>query len=135
MLAYDYPVLGVFFTMLWFFLWILWLILVFRVVADIFRSDDLGGFAKVLWLVLILFLPFLGVFIYLIARGKEMTQRDIQRQQAAEASFREYVRDAAGSAGGGSASAAEELAKLADLRDRGVLSEDEFQAQKARLLA
>ncbi len=135
MLAYDYPVLGVFFTMLWFFLWILWLILVFRVVSDIFRSDDLGGFAKVLWLVLILFLPFLGVFIYLIARGREMTQRDIERQRAAEASFRDYVRDAAGTAGEGSASSADELAKLADLRDRGVLSDEEFQAQKARLLA
>jgi hypothetical protein len=130
MLAYDYPVLGVFFTMLWFFLWVMWLFLLFRVIADIFRSDDLGGFAKVMWFVLVLFLPFLGVFIYVIARGQSMAQRDMERQQAANEQFRSYVRDAATTGGG----TADELTKLADLRDRGVITEQEFATSKAKLL-
>lgn len=136
MLAYDYPVLGLFLTMLWFFLWVMWLFLLFRVVADIFRSDDLGGFAKVLWMLLVLVLPYLGVFIYVIARGSAMSRRDREDQQAADAALREYIREAAGTTGTtGTAGSADELAKLADLRDRGVLSEDEFRTQKAKLLA
>jgi len=130
-LAYDYPVLGAFLTMMFFFVWIVWLFLLFRVVIDVFRSDDMGGFAKVLWLVFVIFLPYLGVFVYLIARGHKMTERDIAQAQAQKASMDEYVRTVAGSSGG----VAAELEKLAALKDQGVLTQAEFDQQKAQLLA
>ncbi len=131
-LAYDYPLLGMFWTFLWFFLWIAWIVVLFRVIADIFRSRDMGGFAKALWVIFVIILPFLGILVYLIARGHSMTERDLQQAQAQEQAFQSYVRQAAGSGGGGSA---DELTKLADLRDKGVISDAEFQAQKAKLLA
>jgi heme exporter protein D len=131
MLAYDYPLLGVFWTMLWFFLWFAWLFLLFRVFADIFRSDDMGGWAKALWSLFVIFLPFLGVLVYVIARGHKMTERDIAQAQQNEAQFRSYVQEAAGSGGG----TADELAKLADLKAKGVLTDDEFAQQKAKLLS
>ena len=74
MLAYDYPMLGLFWTMMWWFLWIAWIVLVFRVIADIFRSHDMGGFAKALWAIFVIVVPWLGVFVYLIARGESMTR-------------------------------------------------------------
>ncbi len=131
MLAYDYPLMGLFWTMLWFFLWFAWLMLLFRVFADIFRSKDMGGLAKALWSIFVIFLPFLGVLIYVIARGHKMTERDIADAQRNEAAFRSYVQDAAGSGGG----TADELAKLADLKAQGVLTEEEFAQQKAKLLS
>lgn len=134
-LAYDFPLLGLFWSMLWLFLWIAWLFLLFRVISDIFRDGDLGGFAKAIWLIVVIVAPYLGVLIYVIARGHGMSQRDLERARANEAAFAEYVRHAAGTNGGGGASVADELAKLADLRDRGVVSDEEFAAQKARLLA
>jgi energy-coupling factor transporter transmembrane protein EcfT len=129
-LAYDYPVLGVFWTMFVFFIWIMWFFLLFRVIFDIFRSP-VSGLAKVLWFLLVLFLPFLGVFIYIIVNGNKMGERDMRQAQAQEQQFRSYVQEAAGSASG----PADQLAKLADLRDRGVISEDEFNQQKAKILA
>jgi heme exporter protein D len=129
MLAYDYPILGLFWTMMIFFLWIAWIILLFRVFADIFRSD-MGGGAKALWSIFVILAPFLGVFIYVIANGKAMGERDIANAQAREAEMQAYIRQTAGSAGD-----ADELAKLAALRDQGVLTEEEFSAQKAKLLA
>ena len=131
MFAYDYPILGVFWTMLIFFLWFAWLMLLFKVFADIFRSEDLGGFSKGLWTVAVIIFPFLGVFVYVIARGKSMGERDIARARESEAAFRSYVQDAAGSSTG----AADELARLAQLRDSGVLTDAEFAQQKAKLLA
>ena len=131
MFAYDYPLVGAFLTMMWFFVWVIWLFLLFRVFADVFRSDDMGGFAKALWIIFVIFLPFLGVFVYLIARGHGMTERDIARAQEQKASMDEYVRSVAGSGGGGTAS---ELASLADLKERGVITEAEFAQQKAKLL-
>ena len=133
MFAYDYPLLGVFWTMLWFFLWFAWLMLLFRVFADIFRSKDMGGFAKALWSIFVIFVPFLGVLIYVIARGHKMAERDIADAAQSEAAFRSYVQEAAGSGGGGGT--ADELAKLADLKAKGVLTDDEFAQQKARLLS
>ena len=130
MLAYDYPILGAFLTMLFFFVWVIWLFLLFRVVIDIFRSDDLGGFSKAIWLLFVIFMPYLGVFVYLIARGHKMTERDIATAQAQKASMDEYVRSVAGSGGG----VASELASLADLKDRGVITQAEFDQQKAQLL-
>jgi hypothetical protein len=131
MLAYDYPILGLFWTMLMFFLWFAWLLLLFRVFADIFRSHDMGGFAKALWSIFVILVPFLGVLVYVIARGHSMTERDIASARRDEAAFRSYVQEAAGSGGG----TADELAKLADLKAKGVLTDDEFAQQKAKLLS
>jgi len=130
-LAYTYPLLGAFWTMLWFFLFIIWIIILFRVIVDIFRSRDMGGWGKALWLIFVIILPFLGVIIYLIARGKEMGERDMQEAQARDQQFRAYVQDAASGQG---TSSADELAKLADLRDRGVITEADFEQQKAKIL-
>jgi Short C-terminal domain/Phospholipase_D-nuclease N-terminal len=130
MLAYDYPILGLFWTMMILFLWIAWIMLLFRVFADIFRSHDMGGFAKALWSIGIIIFPFLGVFIYLLANGQKMGQRDLDQAQKNEAAFRAYVQDAAASG-----STADELSKLADLKTRGLINDTEFEAQKAKILA
>jgi hypothetical protein len=132
MLAYDYPLLGAFWTFFWFFIWVLWLFILFRVIVDIFRSHDLGGVAKTLWLLFVIFLPYLGVFVYVIARGTGMGQRDVAQAQARDDAFKSYVQQAAGSSGGGTA---DELTKLAGLRDSGVITEVEFTQQKAKILA
>jgi type VI protein secretion system component VasK len=130
MLAYDYPLMGIFWSMMWFFLWIIWIMLLFRVIGDIFRSHDLGGFAKVLWLLLVIVLPFFGVFIYMIARGRAMAQHDMDAAQAREEQMRAYVQQAASPSG-----SADELAKLAELNQSGVLTDAEFAQQKAKILA
>lgn len=132
MIAYDYPLLGAFWTMLWLFLWIAWIITLFRVIGDVLGAPDLGGWAKGIWLVFVILMPFLGVLVYAIVRGDKIAQHDLDRARAREQSFNAAVRDAAGTSGGGTAT---ELVKLADLRDRGVLTDAEFSAQKARLLA
>jgi hypothetical protein len=131
MLAYDYPIFGVFWTILWFFLWFAWIMLLFRVFVDIFRSHDMGGLAKALWSIFVIIAPFLGVLIYLIARGNSMANRDMQQAQAQEAAFRSYVQDVATTGGG----TADELAKLADLKAKGVITDAEFAQQKSKLLA
>ena len=130
--TYRYPILDFFLTMLYFFLFIIWIWLLIMVFMDIFRSHDLGGWAKALWVIFIIILPFLGVFVYLIARGGKMRDRaarDVAQQQRA---FDQYVQQTAGTSG---STTADQLAKLADLKSQGVLSEDEFQAQKAKILA
>ena len=114
MTAYDYPILGIFWTMLWLFLWIAWIIILFRVIVDLFRSKDLGGLAKALWIIFVILAPFLGVFIYVIVRGRSMHERDVEQAQAQHAAFAAYVKDAAGTGGGGGT--ADELTKLADLK-------------------
>jgi hypothetical protein len=130
MLAYDYPLLGIFWTMLWFFLFFIWIWILISVFADIFRSHDLGGFAKALWVIFVVVVPFLGVLVYLIARGKSMQERAMQRAAQQEQDFRGYVQDVAGSSG-----SADELAKLADLKERGVLTDAEFEAEKSKILS
>jgi hypothetical protein len=132
-LAYDYPLLGIFWTMLWFFLWFAWIVILIRVFADIFRAKDMGGFAKALWVIFVIIVPFLGVFIYLIARGHKMADRDIADAQARDQAFQSYVRDVAGTSS--SNSSADELSKLADLKAKGVITDAEFEQQKAKLLA
>jgi hypothetical protein len=119
----------VFWSMLWFFLFFIWIWMLIVVFGDIFRSDDLSGWGKALWSIFIIFLPYLGVFVYLIARGKKMSQHAVAEAQRQDAAFRDYVQTVAPSGG------AEEIARLADLRDRGVLSEEEFQQAKAKMLA
>jgi ABC-type multidrug transport system fused ATPase/permease subunit len=126
----HYPLLDAFLTMLWFFVWVLWIFLLFWIIFDIFRSRDLSGWAKALWLIFIVVLPFLGVFVYLIARGGSMHERQARDAQAQEQQFRSYVQEAASSP-----SSADELTKLADLRDRGVITDAEFQQGKAKILS
>ena len=132
MLGYSYPLLDLFWTMLWFFLFFVWIWLLIVVFADIFRSHDMGGFAKALWVIFVIILPFLGVFIYLIARGGKMQEHAVQQAQDQDAAMRAYIQDVNASSGGGTA---DQLAKLNDLKNQGVLTDAEFQAQKAKLLA
>ena len=127
----DYPLLNLFWTMLWLFLWVLWFFLLFRVIVDIFRSHDLSGWGKALWLIFVIIVPFLGVFVYVIVRGSSMGQRDARQAQEADAATRSYIQSAAGT----STSTAEELTKLAGLRDQGVITDAEFAAQKAKLVS
>jgi len=131
MLAYDYPLLGIFWSMLVFFLFFAWLMLLFRVFADIFRSDDMGGWGKALWSIFVVLVPFLGVLVYLIAHGDDMAKRQISDAQAVEAANQAYVRQVVNSG----TSTADELSGLADLHSKGVINDAEFQQQKAKLLA
>ncbi|HUO47853.1 MAG TPA: SHOCT domain-containing protein [Acidimicrobiales bacterium] len=128
--ASDYPLLSVFWTMLLFFGFFLFLWLFIIVVIDVFRSHDMGGFAKALWVILLIIFPIVGIIVYLIARGGSMHERQVAQMRQQDKEFRSYVQDAAG--GGGPA---DELAKLADLKAKGVITDDEFAAQKAKLLS
>lgn len=128
-LAYDYPIMGAFLTMMWFFLFVIWIMILFRVIADVFRSHDMGGFAKALWLLFIVFLPFLGVLVYVLARGDNMTQHQIDDAKARDAAFQSYVRETAGTSGPG-----DQLTQLAALRDAGSITQEEFEAGKAKIL-
>src|ERR1700683_1432213 len=129
MLASSYPVLDAFLTTLYFFMFIIWIWLLFMVFIDIFRSHDLGGLAKALWVIFIIILPFLGVFVYLIARGGKMHERAAAAAQAQQTAFDRYVQQAAGAG-----SAADQLSKLAELKDKGTITEAEFAAEKAKIL-
>ena len=129
MLAYDYPLLGVFWTFMFWFLWIAWILLLFRVIVDIFRSRDLGGVGKAFWALFVIVLPWLGVLVYLIARGGRMAERDIEEATAREEAFQDYIRRTAGTT-----STAAELTKLSDLRAQRVITDTEFEQQKAKLL-
>ncbi len=122
----------VFWSMLWFFLWFIWIWLLIIVFSDIFRSQDLSGWGKALWTIFVIFLPYLGVFVYLIARGGKMQTHAVQDAQAQDTAFRQYVQSAVNTDG---PSSADQIAKLADLRDKGVISEAEFQQAKAKALA
>jgi hypothetical protein len=119
----------VFWSMLWFFLFFIWIWLLIVVFSDLFRSPDLSGWGKALWTIFIIVVPYLGVFVYLIARGHKMQQHAMDAAKAQDAAMREYVQSVAPASGG-----AEEVARLADLRDKGVLSEAEFQQAKAKAL-
>lgn len=127
----DYPLMNLFLTMLWFFLWMAWLILVFRTIADIFRSRDIGGWAKTGWLLCVLVLPFIGVFVYLIVRGRTMGERDMRQLEARDAAFRSHAREASGESTNGGAG---RLVQLAELRRSGDLTDQEFQQAKAMYL-
>jgi hypothetical protein len=127
-LAADYPLLDVFWIMLIFFIWVAWFILLFRIIADIFRRHDIGGGGKTLWILFVLFLPFLGVFVYLISQGQGMASRDVSHAQASQAHFDDYVRNVAG----GSAA---EIEKAKQLLDSGAITQAEFDQIKSRALA
>jgi Short C-terminal domain len=128
----SYPLLSVFWTMLEFFLWVIWIWILIMVFIDIFRSHDLSGWAKALWFVFVLFIPLVGVLVYLIARGGEMHERAAQQARRQDEAYRSYIQEAASSAPGNTA---DQLAKLADLRDRGVITATEFDREKAKVLA
>ena len=131
MLADEFGTGQVFWSMLWFFLFFIWIWLLIVVFGDIFRSDDLSGWGKALWSLFIIVVPYLGVFVYLIARGHKMQEHQVRAAQAQEAAMRDYVQSVASPSSGG---AADEIARLADLRDRGVISEAEFQQAKAKAI-
>lgn len=131
LVAADYPFLDVFWTMLVFFVWVAWFMLLFRIIGDIFRRRDLGGGGKVLWLIFVIVLPFLGVFVYLIANNAEMTQRDIERARAQQQEMDDYIRSTATSGGG----AAAEIDRAKQLLDSGAITQAEFDAIKAKALA
>ena len=125
----SYPLLNVFWSMFIFFLWIIWIWLLITVFIDIFRSRDLSGWAKALWVLFVLFIPLIGVLVYLIARGGKMHERAVQQAQRQDREFRAYVQEAASPE-----SSADQLAKLASLRDRGVISAEEFEREKTKVL-
>jgi len=128
--GYSYPLLSVFWTILEIFLWVIWIWILIWILIDIFRSHDLSGFAKALWFLFVLFIPLVGVLVYLIVRGGKMQERAVQQAQQDDQQFRSYFQEAAGSQ-----SPADQLAKLADLRDRGVISAEEFDREKAKILS
>jgi Short C-terminal domain/Phospholipase_D-nuclease N-terminal len=128
--SYSYPLLGAFWTILELFLWILWIWVLIYVFIDIFRSRDLSGVAKALWFIFVLFIPLIGVLVYLIARGGSMHERAVQQAKQEDQAARRYIQEAAGSP-----SPADQLAKLAELRDRGVITPEEFEREKAKVLA
>jgi ABC-type multidrug transport system fused ATPase/permease subunit len=128
--SYSYPLLGAFWTIIEIFLWVLWFWVLITVFIDIFRSHDLSGWGKALWFLFVLIIPLIGVLVYLIVRGGSMQSRMVRQAQQDDQQFREYVQDAAGSQ-----SPAEQLTKLADLRDRNVITNEEFERQKAKILA
>jgi len=129
-LADDFGTGQVFWSILWFTLFFIWIWLLIVVFADIFRSHDLGGWAKAFWVIGIIIFPYLGVFIYLIARGHKMQEHAVQDAKAQDAAARAYIQDAVGSGG----STADELARLADLKDKGVIDDAEFQRLKAKAI-
>ncbi|MFI6371494.1 SHOCT domain-containing protein [Streptomyces sp. NPDC050546] len=131
-LAYDYPVLGAFWTIMWIFLWVMWIFLLFRVIVDIFRDDALSGWAKTGWLVFTIVLPFLGVFVYVVARGRGMGKREQDHVKAKMDETDRYIRETVGATG--PASEADQLAKLSEVRARGDISDEEFRQAKEKVL-
>ena len=130
LLAADYPFLDVLWTMLVFFLWVAWFIVLFHVVADIFRRRDASGAKKTIWLIFVLFFPFVGVFAYLIANSDDMAMRNLEQARTKQAQMDDYVRTVAGSGG-----AAAEIEHAKKLLDSGAITQPEFEAIKAKALA
>ena len=129
MFAYDYPLLGFFWTVLMVFIWVAWIILLIRVFSDVFRNHEMSGWAKAFWVIFVVILPFLGVLIYLIANGSGMAKRDMAQAQAAQQQFDSYVRQTAGSS-----SAADQIATAKGLLDQGTISNEEFEQIKRTAL-
>ena len=128
--AADYPFLDVLWSMLIFFLWVSWFILLFHVIGDIFRRRDASGGKKTLWLLFVLFVPFLGTFAYLIANSDDMARRNAEQAAAARGEMDDYVRSVAGSSG-----AASEIERAKGLLDSGAITQAEFESIKAKALA
>jgi hypothetical protein len=131
MLAEEFGAGQVLWSLLWFVMFFIWIWILITVFADIFRSHDLSGWAKAIWVIFVIFVPYLGVFVYLIARGHKMGEHAREAAVAQDAAARQYIQQAAGTA----SSPAEELHRLADLKDRGVIDDAEFQKLKAKALS
>lgn len=129
LLAYDYPLLGIFVSTMWFFLWVMWLMCLFHVIVDIFRAHEMSGWAKTAWLALVLFLPFLGVFAYVVAHGRDMGDHDRDARRA------RYEQDRMEFEGSGPGNVADQIAQLGRLHQEGVLSDADYEAARARILA
>jgi len=127
----SYPALNAFWTILEVFLWVIWIWILITVFIDIFRSHDLSGVAKALWFLFVLFIPLIGVLVYLIARGGEMHDRAVRQAQDRDRALRDYYLHQAPQSSGGTA---DQLERLASLRDRGVISNEEFDREKAKVL-
>ena len=128
--SYSYPLLGAFWTIFEIFLWVIWIWILIYVFIDIFRSHDLSGWGKALWFLFVLLIPLIGVLVYLIARGGKMHEHAVQEAQQQDEAARRYIQQAAGAP-----NTADQLAQLADLRDRGVITAQEFDREKAKILA
>ena len=129
--SYSFPLLAVFWTILEIFVFVIWIWLLIWIFSDIFRSQDLSGWGKALWFLFVLLIPLIGVLVYLIVRGGSMHDRAVKQAQQQDEQFRAYVQETAGTG----TSTADQLTKLADLRDKGVITQQEFDAQKAKILA
>ena len=127
-IAADYPFMDVLWSMIIFFFWVIWIWIVITVLIDVFRRDDIGGLAKAAWVIFVVILPWLGVLIYLIVEHDGMRERGVKQAQAQRREFDDYVRDTTGGSAG-------EIAKAKELLDAGAITQDEFQALKARALA
>lgn len=133
LLAAEFGTGQVFWSILWFFLFFVWIMLIFNIFGDIIRSDDMGGVSKAIWSIFIIFLPFLGIFAYLIVRGGKMGERQLATARAQESAVQDYIRTAAGGSGGSSAT--DQLAKLADLHTAGKIDDAEYAAAKTKVIS
>lgn len=139
----SHPLLNAFWIIFWFFVWVMWFMLLFRIIADIFGDRSLGGWGKVGWTLLVCLLPFIGIFIYLVARGDGMARRAQAHADRGKKEFDDYVRETAGTTAtttttataGSQSGTVDQLAKLADLKSSGVISDAEFEQAKRKLLA
>jgi type IV secretory pathway TrbL component len=130
LVAADYPFLDVLWTMIIIFAWVIWFWILIRVLMDVFRRQDIGGGKKTLWVIFMVFLPFIGVFAYLIVNGQHMARRDVETAQQAQAQFDSYVKSVASEGG-----AAAEIDRAKKLLDSGAITQAEFDAIKAKALA
>ena len=130
----SHPLLNAFWMIFWFFIWIMWFMLLFRIIADVFGDTSLSGWGKVAWTLLVLLLPFIGVFIYLIARGDGMAERAQTHAERNKQAFDDYIRQTAGTADS-RAGTVEQLSRLADLKSSGAITDAEFEQAKQKLLA
>jgi hypothetical protein len=126
--AADYPFLDLIWTMILFFLWVAWIWVLISIIGDIFRRHDINGLSKTLWVLFVIFLPFLGVLIYILVNGDDMAKRNVREAQAAQANFDDYVRSVAGSS-------TDQIAKAKELLDAGTITQAEFDQIKAKALA
>jgi hypothetical protein len=128
LIAADYPFMDVLWSMIIFFFWVIWIWIVITVLMDVFRRHDIGGFAKALWVIFVVILPWLGVLIYLIIEHDGMRERNVKQAQTQKAAFDDYVRETAGGSAG-------EIAKAKELLDSGAINDAEFEALKAKALS
>ena len=128
--AADYPFMNVFWTMILFFFWVAWIWVLIMVFSDLFRRHEVSGWVKALWIIVVIFMPFLGVLVYVLVNGHGMTERNVKQAQDQKAQFDAYVQTAAGKS-----STAGEIEKAKALLDSGAITQAEFETLKAKVLA